>query len=202
MKPTADEQARRDFLIRRTTEPERAAALLRRFLLEITRYHRDLRVWPSPLGSSSWRIRVQARARVLTDAKADAAVLLGEKGCNFKVFSRMVELMGREQELILEFVQPEINPPTPEKSEWIWDEKRIVELTRDLFSEMAGQPVKATAHKADSITAIEVSNCGDVVSRQLLSDNKPFLETLKDLYDLIGRRHHRTVRLVILNQKV
>ncbi len=173
-----------------TTPAARAASLLRRILQEITRYHRDLKVWAEPLGPA-WRILVQGRGRVLTDAKADTSVIMGEQGAHWRTLRDIADLMGARhgQTFMLEFVEPDMTPRGAYKAAWPFDERRIVALTTELLREVTGQPVEVEAHGAGTSVVLAVSRLPDAPRL------RGIMSGLNDIVAQIGYRHQRTVRL-------
>ena len=169
-----------------------AASLLRRFLQEITKYHRDLVVRSESLGPA-WRILVQARARVLTDAKADTGQIMGPSGANWKTFCIIADLMGQRhgQTFMLEWIEPVTNPGEAVKSPWPWDERRLVLLTTDLFRAMAGPQVEVEAHGAGTSVVLDLRGLPE--SERL----SRAIEGLKPMFVEIGYRHQRTLRLTV-----
>lgn len=169
-----------------------AASLLGRFLQELTKYHRDLRVWPESLGPA-WRILVQARSKVITDAKADTGQIMGPGGTNWKTFCVITDLMGQRagQTFMLEWIEPVTNPGEAVKSVWPWDERRLVVLTTDLFRAMAGSQVEVEAHGAGTSVVLDVRGLPE--SERLARA----VEGLKPMFVEIGYRHQRTLRLTV-----
>lgn len=169
-----------------------AAALLRRFLQEITKYHRDLVVRAEVLGPA-WRILVQARSRVGADPKADTGQIMGPGGANWKTFCVVADLMGQRhgQTFMLEWIEPATNPVEAVKAVWPWDERRIVALTTDLFRAMAGPDVEVDSHGAGTSFVLEVRGLPE--SERL----SRAVEGLKGMFVEIGYRHQRTLRLTV-----
>ncbi len=183
-------QAAADALVKFASPDVRAASLLRRLLQEITRYHRDLKVWSEPLGPA-WRILIQARGRVLTDAKADTSVIMGSNGEHWRTLRDIADLMGARhgQTFMLEFVEPDPTPRGAYKAAWPFDERRIVALMTELLREMTGQPVEVESHGAGTSVVLAVSRLPDTPRL------RGIMSGLNDIVAQIGYRHQRTVRL-------
>jgi predicted RNA-binding protein YlqC (UPF0109 family) len=174
-----------------------AMNLAGRIVREYTFHHDQLKIWPEKMG--------QIEIIYMQTHRADMPRVLGGQGKHRHALYNLVEQVGlrHSTELRLENVEPEVGDVErfkPFQAAVRWDSKPIVQLMRDIcksvFLYETHVSLTDSQHSATSNIQVVVSNEERMQTAVRMS------ESLKVLFNAIGKRHGRILLVDVVSQAV